>query len=221
MRPEVGMGGIVNIFSYVVDHDNGREPNPYFDICTLCRCKYSRKAEESNGRKGQKNIVESAKAGDWIIGTGGSSKRSVGHGKLIYAMQVDEKITREKFYEDKRFAKKMPERPSNDFQRHQQFALVSMHFYYFGSNAIEIPEHLRGLEKKGPGFRYVNSEDFLPFLEWLRKKHKPGKHGEPRGKVLDEQAGDSVENTPACAEGSCRPRKSPSVSEKTASRRGC
>jgi hypothetical protein len=38
----------IKIFAYVVEHDEGREPSPYFDVCTLCRCKYSKKAE---GRK--------------------------------------------------------------------------------------------------------------------------------------------------------------------------
>jgi len=122
------------------------------------------------------------------MGTGGASKRSAGHGKLIYAMQVDEKLTREKYYKDPRFAKKKPERPLSDFEKHEQFALVSRHFYYFGASAIDIPERFKHFEKKGPGFRYVDPAEFRPFLEWL-KKRRPGKHGEPCWKAVDKQKG--------------------------------
>ena len=179
----------MKIYSYVVDHDEGREPNPYSSTCTLCRCKFSKKAEITHGQRGRKNIVELAEKGDWVIGTGGLSRRSAGHGKLIYAMLVDERLPREEYYNAPRFAEKKPERPRNNFQRHGQFALVSEHYYYFGKNAIEIPERFRHFEKKGPGFRYVKPEEFGPFLEWLKKKYKAGKHGEPCGTVADERKG--------------------------------
>jgi hypothetical protein len=135
----------VNLYSYVVEHDTGYAPNPYFGFCTLCRCKFRKSAA------GRKNIVELAKEGDWVIGTGGASKRSAGHGKLVYAMLVTEKLTREKYSSDSRFAEKKPvntststyerkrgdnKRPRKVFEKREQFVLISRHFYYFGSNAI-------------------------------------------------------------------------------------
>jgi hypothetical protein len=76
------------LFSYVVEHDRGHAPNPHFRICTLCLCKYRKKTTN------RKNIVERAAPGDWVIGTGGANlKKSAGHGTLIYAMRVDEKLT--------------------------------------------------------------------------------------------------------------------------------
>ncbi len=180
------------LYSYVVEHDTGYAPNPYFRFCTLCRCKF-----KGRKNKGRKNIVELAKEGDWVIGTGGASKRSAGNGKLVYAMRVDEKLTRGEYFADSRFAEKKPlktrtyehtrgdnERPRNDFER-KQFALVSRHFHYFGANAIDIPGKL-DIEKKGPGFRsHFDPEDVCRFLEWLKKQSKPGKHGEPCQKVVD------------------------------------
>lgn len=173
-------------YSYVVEHDNGDAPNPYFDFCTLCRCKYR---SQPTGRK---NIVELADEGDWVIGTGGASDRSAGHGKLVYAMRVDEKVSRGEYFADSRFAKKKSVKggtyeqtrgdnvcPSNDFERHDQFALISEHFYYFGASAILIPKKFEQFEKKGPGFRYVDLAEFGRFLEWLETKYKPGKQGEP------------------------------------------
>jgi hypothetical protein len=99
-------------YSYVVEHDTGRAPNPYFGVCTLCRCKF----RKSLGKP--RNIVELAKVDDWIVGTGGTNPRkSAGHGKLVYAMRVDEKLTREEYYADPRFAEKRVERNPRGGQR--------------------------------------------------------------------------------------------------------
>lgn len=163
----------MKLYSYVVEHDTGYAPNPYFGLCTLCRCKFRKRPE------GKRNIVEMAEVGDWVVGTGGKSERSAGHGKLVYAMRVDEMPTREKYY--RRFSKRRRDNksPHTDFEKRRQFALVSRHFYYFGANAIEIPKTLK-LEKKGPGYRSdFASADICRFLEWLTKQSEPGKHGEP------------------------------------------
>jgi hypothetical protein len=183
----------MKLYSYVVEHDTGRAPNPYFEVCTLCRCKY-----RTCPRK-PKNIVELAKEGDWIVGTGGANlRKSAGHGKLVYAMRVDEKLKREEYYADRRFAekrmKKSPqgdnERPRDSFEACQQFALISWHFYYFGAEAIDIPKRILklGLEKKGPGFR-CDFPDVGGFVKWIEAQAKPGKHGEPRMKPTDESKG--------------------------------
>src|ERR1039457_3652960 len=112
----------VKIYSYVVHHDEGRRPDPYFKVCTLCGCKCR------SSPKKPRNIEELAKKEDWVIGTGGAGKRSAGRGKLIYAMRVDEKLPRGEYVN--RFREKKPERPLNEFEEYHQFALVSRHFYY-------------------------------------------------------------------------------------------
>jgi hypothetical protein len=130
--------------------------------------------------------------GDWVIGTGGSSNRSAGHGKLVYAMRVDEKPTRWQYFTDSRYRKKKPaktgtyeqtrgdnEEPRSDFEKNRQFALVSRYFYYFGEKAKVIPKRF-DLEKKGPGFRsHFEPLDISEFLKWLEKRFKPGKQGNP------------------------------------------
>jgi hypothetical protein len=192
----------VKLYSYVVEHDTGYAPNPYFDFCTLCRCKYRKSAA------GHKNIIELAEVGDWVISTGGASKRSARPGKLVYAMLVTEKLTREEYFSDSRFAQKKPvntststyelnrgdnERPNKVFEKREQFVLVSRHFFYFGNNAIDIPAKFRrrGFEKKGPGFRCPSdSADVCRFVDWLEKERKPGKHGEPCQRLVDKTKGD-------------------------------
>ncbi len=197
----------MKLYSYVVEHDNGYGPNPYFRFCTLCGCKF----------RGGKNIVQLAKVGDWVVGTGGASKKSAGHGKLVYAMRVDEKLTRWEYFTDSRFERKKrggktatyeqtrgdnqdPRKDGeNDFwceapqlsdRKFKQFVLVSKHFYYFGAEAKkmdDIPKEFH-LEKRGPGFRSdFDPADIRRFLEWLKKQSKPGKHGEPCYKALIEK----------------------------------
>lgn len=173
----------MKLYSYVVQHDTGRAPNPYFGVCTLCRCKYRKSSAKP------KNIVELAEEGDWIVGTGGADKRkSAGHGRIVYAMRVDKKLTREDYFADPRFAKKRKnprgdnEPPIDGFQKRRQYALISWHFWYFGARAIKIPKEAPGnLEKRGPGFRcHFAPEDIRRFVEWLEgQEKKPGRHGEP------------------------------------------
>ena len=179
----------MKLFSYVVEHDRGHAPNPFFGVCTLCRCKYRKSREKP------RKVVELAEPGDWVAGTGGANQRkSAGHGKLVYAMRVDEKLTREQYYAARQFAVKQPVergtyvqalgdniRPRNSFERQDQFVLISRHFYYFGANAIDIPKKkFPHLEKRGPGFRCdFTPADISRFVRWLEERNKSGKRGEP------------------------------------------
>jgi Nucleotide modification associated domain 2 len=159
----------MKVFSYVVDHDHGTEPNPYDGTCTLCECKFSHAT-------GRRNIVELANEGDWIIGTGGKSKNSPGHGKLVYAMEVTEKLSRENFYADKRFKKKIKSPPADASEKLDRFALISNYFYYFGDKPLDITG--LGLEKRGPGFRYLKPQE-IEILSQLLKSQRPGRRGDP------------------------------------------
>lgn len=157
------------IYSYVVEHDDGFAPNPQGRLCTLARCKFS--------RSNRPNIVELAQEGDWIIGTGGANlRKSAGHGKLIYAMRVTEKISLEEYFErygGKRFDTENPCATAN------RFALLSSDFRYFGESAIAIPNYLRGVEKKSQGFKSIFPAEFIQkVVNWLQTLPR-GKHGQP------------------------------------------
>ncbi len=195
------------LFSYVVEHDTGHAPNPYFGVCTLCRCKYKKP------RGKHPNVVELAKPGDWIVGTGGANtKKSAGHGKLVYAMKVEEKITRGEYFRSLSFACKKPSgnknecrsngdniSPMNQIERNEQYVLISRnHFYYFGENAIRIPrDQFPKLEKKGPGFRSKFDDDYIKRFENWITRHKPGKRGDPCKQQTSE------ERKPKRCESSC------------------
>lgn len=170
---------MATLFSYVVDHDLGFAPNPYSGYCTLVHCKFS-------GGSGRRNIVESAKVGDWVLGAGGQNKQSAGNGKLIYLMRVDETPPFNAFLADARFQGR---EDCKDFEHGNEFALISRHFFYFGRNAVDIavlpPDLANGLFKKGAGFRRDYPPDRLERLaKWFDRNYQIGMHGDPCGSAI-------------------------------------
>jgi hypothetical protein len=168
----------VKLFSYVVEHDLGFAPNPHSPYCTLVHCKFS-------GSGKRRNIVELAKVGDWILGTGGRGKLSAGHGKIIYLMQVDEKLDFKRFLADRRFRGRCDWKDDGEGN---MFALVAERYFYFGKNALSIsslPERLiRRLVKKGPGFRSdYPAEGIMDLVGAITRDYKIGMHGDPCGSV--------------------------------------
>lgn len=155
------------IRAYVVEHDVGFAPNPFYGVCTLAACK--------------PRIRGSADIRDWIVGIGSVNDGT--RGKLVYAMKVDEKLTFDEYWLDQRFQQKHPnfcgslkqaqgdnayhrDRRGNWIQercrhthsrlhmtqRHidrdtsENSVLISWTFVYFGQEAIDIPHHLVNAE---------------------------------------------------------------------------
>jgi Nucleotide modification associated domain 2 len=166
---------VATLFSYVVDHDLGFAPNPSSGYCTLVHCKFG-----GIGRR--RNIVELAKAGDWVLGTGGQNKDSAGNSKLIYLMRVDEKLPFERFLADPRFRGR---RDCKNYGSGNKYALIALHYFYFGRNALEIselPDELAPsrLVKRGPWFRRDYPADKLKRLvKWFERNYEVGTHGDP------------------------------------------
>lgn len=82
-----------HLFTYAVTRDVGFAPNPFHGTCTLATCK--------------PNIRRSAKAGDWIMGIGGSGLTPIKR-HCIYLMRVSEKLTFQEYWNDPRFNLKKP-----------------------------------------------------------------------------------------------------------------
>lgn len=81
-------------FRYKLEHDYGFAPNPFHGILTLATCKPK--------IRNNKNL----RIEDWIIGLGSVSMGNLD--KLIFAMQVEEIITFDQYWNDKRFECKKP-----------------------------------------------------------------------------------------------------------------
>jgi hypothetical protein len=172
------------LYSYVVEHDRGHAPNPGYGYCTLAHCKYQHS-------KRRRNLVEMAIEDNWIVGTGGSNPlKSAGNGKLIYLMQVTEKLPLEEYWRDKRFREKRPV-PDQKFPGDNikakigkgRFVLISDHFWYFGENAPMLPPALaKKIEKRGPNYRSrsIEPEAVQQLIDWVSKRFpKPGVYGDP------------------------------------------
>ena len=82
----------MSILSYVVTRDFGFAPNPFYGVCTLATC--------------MPTVRKMAKKNDWVIGVG--AKPQGDEDKLIYAMQVNEKISFNEYWLDERFRCKQP-----------------------------------------------------------------------------------------------------------------
>ena len=84
------------LFSYKLTHDTGFAPNPFHGFCTLATCK--------------PKIRLRKRVGDWIAGF--TSKTldgsEVGEERLVYVMQVGEKMPFEAYHVDPRFSAKIP-----------------------------------------------------------------------------------------------------------------
>lgn len=168
------------LFSYVVDHDLGFSPNPFGGYCTLVHCKFG-------GKTGRRNVVELADVDDWIIGTGGKSKDSAGHGRIIYLMRVGQKLPFSKYLSDRRFQDRSD---CEDFRSGNKYALISKRFFYFGSSALSItdlPQELaENIAKRGVGFRSdYPLEKLKKLVRWFRKNYETGMHGDPCGAKRD------------------------------------
>ena len=85
-------GRPMRLCSYVVKTDKGLAPNPFWGYCTLALC--------TPNHMGIK-----AENGDWFIGNSTIAKGN----KLIYAMQVEEYLPFDQYYNDPRFKRKKPE----------------------------------------------------------------------------------------------------------------
>jgi hypothetical protein len=82
----------LRLFSYVVARDYGFAPNPFFGVCTLATCK--------------PGIRGAAALGDWVVGTGTSTRRRAGY--LVFVMKVEEAMSFDEYWADPRFVQKRP-----------------------------------------------------------------------------------------------------------------
>src|SRR5437867_3701177 len=84
----------MKLYSYVVRHDHGFAPNPYWGYCTMACCK--------------PGIRKGAEVDDWIVGTSSKTEHKTGT-HLVLVMRVSEPPLRfEEYNADPRFDRKIP-----------------------------------------------------------------------------------------------------------------
>ena len=78
-----------------MDHDYGFAPNPFHGTLSLATCKGLQLRHNSH-----------LKIGDWIVGLGSVAMGNLG--RIIYAMQVEKKITFDQYWDDPQYQIKKP-----------------------------------------------------------------------------------------------------------------
>ena len=187
----------MRLFSYIVKHDSGFSPNPFWGFCTLACCKPT--------------IRRTAKPGDWIVGLGSKSADY----KIVYFMKVEEVLPFREYYRDPRFKEKKPDYKIGDIvsirgdniykpSTHGQFkqlesmhsngkkedkakkdrdlsgenVLVSENFVYFGRKTIELPPRFNNL-KVGRGHKNRFTDDLINDFNKFTSRYKTGRRALP------------------------------------------
>ena len=186
----------MRLCSYVVKHDTGFAPNPFWGYCTLTACT----PNHMGVKLGQ---------GDWILGHGSAKEGN----RIIYVMEVAERILFDHYYRHSRFRQKRPavggtwrkrcgdnmyfldagkwrQDPRAQFHTSPEevekdlrfpFAYASEHFYYFGEAAVEMPRGFSSLLQRCQGCSCKHSlEAVQGFLQWLQSNFDRGIKGLPK-----------------------------------------
>lgn len=186
----------MRLCSYVVKHDTGLAPNPFWGYCTLAVC-----TPNHMGIKAQ--------PGDWFLG---ATQKELGD-KIVYAMRVSETLSFDEYNDDPRFEDKKPvmkapwkkrsgdnlyyrdkrgtwqQRPNPYHDTHEDrkkdlrhpFVFIGHHFYYFGESAVSIPQEYFDLLWRRQGLKCNHDPQLVrDFISWLQSTYDSGIHGEPR-----------------------------------------
>ncbi|GAB5456544.1 MAG: hypothetical protein Hens2KO_27730 [Henriciella sp.] len=206
------------LYRYVIDHDKGFAPNPFFNLCSLACCK--------------PRIRKSATVGDVIVGFG-PKKYDLG-GKVIYWMEIDEVVDFETYWHDARFRRKKPKvggslclnfgdniyhrnpvtgewiqdnsfhsdpnslhgqgNLKRDTERTDR-VLLAREYAYWGGNGPTPPDPFDPLIKSGIGETYRVDDDALQtaFIEWLKSFSDRGFINEPADWFHDKQLRQQIE----------------------------
>jgi len=184
-----------DLYTYVLKHDAGLAPNPFFGICTLAVC--------TPNHQGSR-----AKRADWIAGV---SDKSRGH-KLIYVMELDDRIHMSDYFRDRQFAEKRPVMNGTARQRcgdnfysqdgssrwiqhpnryhmgpeclaqdtRNPWVFVGKKFWYLGRKAIDLPtEFLPMFGGRGARVNHP-AEQVAAFQAWVDASLRRGMNALPR-----------------------------------------
>jgi Nucleotide modification associated domain 2 len=204
----------MRLYSYCLPTDDGAAPNPFWGVCTLVICKpgIRRTAEKGDWIAGT-----GAKYGRTSTGCRDLSGRLVYAMKVTDKLTMKEYD----YHVRSKLPQKMPVPKSRDVRLRLgdaiynfdeeppglrdgvhieanrktdlsgKYALLSTQFYYFGANAIELPEHLRPIGQNQQGHRvHVNAAFVQPFVQWIESlDHASGSlFGSPLLELFENEA---------------------------------
>jgi len=177
------------LYSYCIPVDDGAAPNPYWGICTLAICKPV--------------IRRTAKPGDWIVATGSTTYSLQNKVVYAMQVTDVKTFNEYNTYCEKSLQNKIPDLTSKDIRiragdciyynkdgklkqrngahnkanipvdKRGKNVLLSEHFYYFGKEAVKLPNDLLSIVKQGQGHRSRSNADFArDFIDWINSDSK-------------------------------------------------
>jgi hypothetical protein len=188
------MDSNTQLYSYVVVQDTGLAPNPWHGYLTIALCTPNHKPYHIN-------------PGDWIVGNG--SKKWGNHLIYAMRVQErlhfndyfhDGRFQKKKprfdtrdwrdgvgdniYHQEKEKWLQVETRFHCEKSQKEQdtkypFVYIAKHFFYFGEEAVLVPETLRELLQKGrQGCKSKHDPELVErFIQWLEAEHKPGHRG--------------------------------------------
>ena len=190
----------MRVFSYIIDHDVGFAPNPFYGVCTLAACKPT--------------IRRTAEVGDILVGTGARALS----GKLIYWAKIEAVICYDEYWHKAEYFEKKAvmngsfmqcygdniyhTEVSGNIVQEDSFhsrvdgvlseenferdvgktdrVLICQEFLYLGKLAIEIPHKFKDIVHTTQGHK-CNFEENLKtdFVSWLQSPGDRGWMGDP------------------------------------------
>lgn len=197
------------LYRYVIDHDKGFAPNPFFKVCTLACCKPV--------------IRKGAQVGDVIVGFGPAKHEM--SGQIIYWMMVDEIMRFDDYWEKPEFEKKRPRpggslmlnfgdniyhhAPGGQWVQERSFhsdvnsltgsgnlkrdtgytdrVLIGRNFAYWGAEGPRPPARFKEFVWAGRGqvYKVANEERKEEFIGWLQDLPDRGLMADPADWSLD------------------------------------
>jgi len=192
------MSDTSSLYSYVVRSDSGFAPNPFGDYCTLACCKPQIRRHANvgdwvvgNGSKrtvGNDKIVCAMKITEKLSFDDYANDQRFRYkipsqgiiqerGDNIYFKDRDGDWKQRLSYHTKKQIEDTKKQMEADLIG--EYVLISNHFFYFGANAVPVPERFRGLMSTGRWYRHVFGSEATDFVAWLRVTYSPGVHGKP------------------------------------------
>lgn len=188
--------------TYIVARDYGFAPNPFGKHCTLACCKQRIRRHINVGDwvfgTGSKQhnqtgklvfalyVTEKLTFQEYWDDPRFEYKKPIINGSLVqmYGDNIYHQDTKNGEWRQENSHHSLPNGTVNGHNLERdlsgKYVLISEHFYYFGGNAIEIPDNFKDeLCITTQGHKNVDEQVALNFIDWLSKNYRIGRHGDP------------------------------------------
>jgi hypothetical protein len=198
----------MTIYSYLVEHDLGLAPNPFGKYCTLAVCKPeirrssklligdwvigtgSKALATTSGKRVSGKLIyamvveEKIRLDDYWNDNRFQYKKPIMNGTLVtmFGDNFYHKDEEGNWIQDDSAHCKLdgtcnPEHFKKDIGGEN--ALISEHFFYFGSEAPQIPKQFMEVCHSTQGQKKIRNPLATEFINWIHTNFLPGIHGDP------------------------------------------